>query len=368
MSAESNAAAGPEPTSAQAASTPQIIIQQQVTLLGRFGKLLLIALVLAVITIVSLMSRYQQYFSPANGPQERYHSLNREAKKKIAIITVAGTIISPEGFVKQQIDRARKDDDVVAIVLRINSPGGTVTASDYLYHHLNELVREKREEGDFPLVVSMGSLCASGGYYIAMAVGDQPDSIFAEPTTWTGSIGVVIPHYDLSGLLTELEIKDDSIASHRMKLMGSPTRQLSDEERQEERAVLQALVDESFQDFKDIVRRGRPKLGADAVALDSVATGQIFTAKQARAAGLVDRIGFIESAIERAAELAGYSTDDVRCVKYRRPPSALDVLFGSQASSLDRGERSLASLLDLTTPRAYYLFTLLPSLLSNSQP
>ena len=369
MSPETNDAAGSEHSATTPAAIPQIVIQQQKTLFGRFGKLLLIALMLALITIVGLVSRYQQYFSPANGPQERYHSLSRDARKKIAVITVSGTLITPEGFVKRQIDRVREDDDVVAAVLRINSPGGTVTASDYLYHHINELVREKTEQLDeFPLVVSMGSLCASGGYYIAMAVGDQPDAIFAEPTTWTGSIGVVIPHFDLSGLLSQLNVKDDSIASHPMKLMGSPTRQLSQDERGEERAVLQALVDESFADFKDIVRRGRPQLRDDEEALARVTTGQIFTAKQALTAGLVDRIGFVESAIERAVELSGYSTDDLRVVKYTKPPGALDVLLGSQSSLADRQSFSLSRLLDLATPRAYYLYTLLPALLSNSQP
>ena len=162
-----------------------------------------------------------------------------------------------------------------------------------MYHHTRELC----EDRGLPLVVSMGSICASGGYYIAMAVGDEEDAIFAEPTTWTGSIGVVIPHYDFSGMLKDYKIKDDSIASHRYKLMGSPTRALDAEGRAEERKLFQNLVDLSFEGFKDIVRSGRPKFRADDAALDAVATGQIFTAKQAREKGLVDKIGFIEDAI-----------------------------------------------------------------------
>ncbi|MEM8946791.1 MAG: S49 family peptidase, partial [Planctomycetota bacterium] len=224
---------------------PQIIVQQQASALGRYGKIVLIMLGFAVMTIIGLTSRYESYFSPPNGPQEKYHSLSKTAKEKIAIIDVSGTIMGGEGFVKQQIDRIRKDDDVVAAVLRIDSPGGTVTGSDYLYHHLREL----RQDKDLPMVVSMGSICASGGYYLAMAVGDEEDAIYAEPTTWTGSIGVVIPHYDFSGLLETYDIKDDSIASHKYKLMGSPTRRLGDEDRAEERALLQELVDLSFEGF-----------------------------------------------------------------------------------------------------------------------
>jgi protease-4 len=252
----------------------------------------------------------------------------------------------------------------VAVVLRIDSPGGTVTASDYLYHHLKKL----RDDRDLPMVVSMGSLCASGGYYMAMAVGDQPDSIYAENTTWTGSIGVVIPHYDLSGLLASWDVKDDSIASHPYKLMGSPTRGLSDEERAKERELLQSLVNLSFERFKEVVRAGRPAFREDESALDEVATGQIFTADQAVAHGLVDRIGFIEDAVARAVELAGEHVDNVRCVKYVQPPGALDAILGTSAKALVESGRSLdvAKLLDLTAPRAYYLSSWLPSVIRNS--
>ena len=112
--------------------------------------------------------RYKDYFSPPGGPQEKYHSLSETADKKIAIIKVEGADPRPRRL-RQAADRPRqKDDDVVAVVLRIDSPGGTVTASDYLYHHLRELA----EERELPIVVSMGGMCASGGYYLAMAAGD----------------------------------------------------------------------------------------------------------------------------------------------------------------------------------------------------
>jgi len=211
------------------------------------------------------------------------------------------------------------------------------------------------------LVVSMGSVCASGGYYIAMAVNDEQDAIFAEPTTWTGSIGVIIPHFDLSGLLGEWNIKDDSIASGPLKQMGSMTRPMTDEDRK----LLQALVDQSFARFKEIVISGRPKFKNDPQALAAVTTGQIFTAEQALAHGLVDKLGFIEKAIQRAAEMSGNSTDDVRCVKYKAQPSLAEALMGAHAQPI-RGSLDLAGVLDLATPRAYYLWTWLPALISNS--
>jgi len=350
------------------AAPPQVIIQQQApTAFGRYGKLLLVLLGICVMVIIGQNASYKKYFSPADGPQEKYHSLSKEATDKIAIIRVEGTILDPDGFVKKQIDRVREDNDVKAVVLRVDSPGGTVTASDYLYHELKELVKDR----EIPMVVSMGSICASGGYYLAMAGGEQKtqeDVIFAEPATWTGSIGVVIPHYDVSELLTSWKVKDDSVASHKYKLMGSPTRDLSPEERAEERKLLQTLVDQSFARFKAIVEAGRPKLKGNEEELKKATTGQIFTAEQAQELGLIDKIGFMEAAIERAAELAGKETDNVRCVEYDKPPSPLTALLGADSQLLpQRSSLDFAGVLDLTAPRAYYLCTWLPAILSNSR-
>ncbi len=342
----------------------QIIIQQPSSAFGRFGKWLLAALVLAVLFIIGLYSSYDSYFSPSGAPQEKYHSLARHALKKVAIIDISGAIMEGEdSFAKKQIDRVREDSDVVGVVVRINSPGGTVTGSDYIYHHLRALKDEREKKEPFPLVVSMGSICASGGYYMAMAVGDQKNAIFAEPTTWTGSIGVIIPHFDLSGTLNGIGANDDSIASGPLKQMGTPTRPMT----QEERKILQNLVDESFKGFKEIVASGRPKFKQDPAALDAVATGQIFTATQALARGLVDQIGFVEEAITRVTKLAGQSADDVRCVKYEDQPTLIGSLVGAEARARARGSVDLSALIDLTVPRAYYLWSWLPAAMSNSR-
>lgn len=347
------------PTS-PATSTPQIIIQQRSPVFGRFGKWLVAALIVAVMVIIGLYSSYQSYFSPADMPQEKYHSLAKFAEKKIAIIDISGTIMEGEdSFAEKQIDRVREDPDVVAVVLRVNSPGGTVTGSDYIYHHLRELADKKH----LPIVVSMGSVCASGGYYVSMAVGNTPNSIFAEPTTWTGSIGVIIPHFDVSVGLTKLGIAEDSIASGPLKKMGTPTRPMSEAERK----IMQTLVDDTFKDFKTIVMNGRPKFKANPATLDKVATGQIFTAKQAQAAGLVDQIGFIEDAIARATQLAGLNADSVRCVKYEKRPTLFGSLVGAESVVPERSSARLGALLDLASPRAYYLWSWLPIALSNSR-
>lgn len=288
--------------------------------------------------------------------QEKYHSLARHGQNKIAIIHIEGAILEGDGFIKEQIDQVADDDGVKGVVLRIDSPGGTVTGSDYLYHHLTKL----SEEYELPLVVSMGGLAASGGYYVAMAVGDAKDSIFAEPTTWTGSIGVIIPHYNVQGLMTKWEVEEDSIKSHPLKGIGSPTKRLTEEERQ----IMQSLVDDSFTRFKDIVKSGRPRYQEHPEELDAVATGQVFTTSQAIANGLVDKEGFIEDAIDRAIELASlteeFEKDNVKVIEYEADLSLADVLFFG-AGGRARQKSDLAAVLDLLTPRAYYMMSWLPA-------
>ena len=202
----------------------------------------------------------------------------------------------------------------------------------------------------------MGGIAASGGYYIAMAAGTGPDVIFAEPTGFTGSIGVVIPHYNFTGMMEKIGAQEDSIASHPLKTMGSMVRPMTEKERK----IFQELVDEGFKRFKDIVKSGRTKFEKDPTALDKLATGQIFTTEQAKQNGLVDKIGFIEDAIHRAIELAGLDSNDVKVIKYKPEPSLASILLGAQA------RRSAAvdfqTLLEMTTPRAYYLSTWLPGL------
>ena len=138
----------------------------------------------------------------------------------------------------------------------------------------------------------------------------------------TGSIGVIVPHYDISGLLERLDIKDDSIVSHPRKRLLSMTKPLTADDRQ----VLQIYMEEAFDRFKQIVKNGRPAFRDNEQALDELATGEIFSATQAQQNGLVDEIGFVEDAIDRAAELAGLDPQAVRVVSYKTPLSLLDVL------------------------------------------
>jgi protease IV len=284
--------------------------------------------------------------------QEKLVSGEWTAPSKVAIISVEGMILeSDDGFVKRQIDQAKKDKSVKAVVLRVDSPGGSVSGSEYIYHHLLEL---KKERDDLPMVVSMGGVAASGGYYVSMATGQKPDVIYAEPTTWTGSIGVIIPHYNFAGFMKKHEILDDSIMSDPLKATGSLTRPMTDKQRE----ILQGLVDDSFNHFKDIVKSGRSKFEKDPNALDKLATGQVHTADQALKNGLIDHIGFIEAAVDRAIELAGLDKEEVKVVKYKQELGLASVLWGAQ--SRQKPTLDLQTLLEMTTPRAYYLCTWLP--------
>ena len=291
--------------------------------------------------------------------QERHFALNRHGSQKVAVVSIEGTILSGEGFFKHQIDRARRDiadGNLRAIVLRVNSPGGTISGSDYMLHHLRKLVREKR----IPIVVSMGAVAASGGYYASMCVGDTPNTIYAEPSTWTGSIGVLIPHYNVAELIERWGIQDDSVASNPLKTIGSIARKMTPKERQ----ILQSLVDDGFRQFKNAVKDGRPKFRKDTAALDRVATGQIFTADQALENGLIDRIGFIEDAIDRVIELAGLNKADVEVVRYKAEPKFAELIFGQ---STGRASWDLAALLESTSPRGFYLCTWLPAVVVSGQ-
>jgi len=155
--------------------------------------------------------------------------------------------------------------------------------------------------------------------------------------------------------MERFDVKDDSIASHPRKQMLAMTRPVPDEHR----ALIQEYIDESFGRFKDIVKRGRPKFREDEAALDELATGEIFSATKAKENGLVDEIGFIEEAIDRVIELAGLDKDDTHVVRYLAPASLFEIPGLAGASSRDS---QLSTLVELSTPKAYYLATSLPPL------
>ena len=328
---------------------------------GFWGRLFLTFLVLAMggsfflnLILLSLCASLLGDGTPR--VQEKFVSHDKNAEDKVVILPIEGVILENEdGFVKRAIDTAMKDEHVKAVVLRVDSPGGSVSGSDYLYHHLCRL---RENEKKIPIVVSMGSIAASGGYYVSMAVGHEPNTIFAEPTCFTGSIGVIIPHYNVAGFMEEHGLVDDSIASHKLKKMGSLTKAMTPEEKK----IFQSLVNDSFEQFKEVVRSGRSEFEKDPKKLDALATGQIYTADQARRArkASVDKIGFLEDAVERAIELARLDSTKVKVVRYKPEAGLGSIFLGGQSSKSESAE--LKALLEMTTPKAYYLASWLPGL------
>ncbi|MCL6518556.1 MAG: signal peptide peptidase SppA [Armatimonadetes bacterium] len=221
---------------------------------------------------------------------------------KVGLVRIEGVIFSGSGQgglfgdqgaaserVIRALERARKDNSIKSLVIRINSPGGSAAASQEIY---NEILRVRRSGKK--VTVSMGDVAASGGYYVSAAA----DRIYANPATITGSIGVVMEIADLHVLLNRLGIELGSIKSGKHKDMGSISRPLTPEERK----ILQGLINDVFEQFVRDVHKGR-KLPLEKVR--ELADGRIFTGSQAKALKLVDELGGLEDALKAAARDAG---------------------------------------------------------------
>ena len=242
--------------------------------------------------------------------------------------------------VREELKKAAEDKDVRALVVRLNTPGGTVTASDIIYRELM-LFRERTK---VPVVAVMMDVAASGGYYIALAA----DTIVAHPTTVTGSIGTIMVTANVEGLMQKLGVAANTIKSAEHKDMGSPFRTLTAEERR----IFQSVIDELQRQFvgKVVERRGIP---ADAAR--GLADGRIYTAQQALAHRLVDAIGYVPDAIEAARRAAG--TSEAKVVVYRRPRQYRATYYAearSEASALE-GVAQLAAVAG-AGPKFLYLW------------
>lgn len=246
------------------------------------------------------------------------HTLQGTGREKILLIDIAGVISgeSRESFpglsqqpdhvalLKEVLKKADGDSSVKAIVVRINSPGGAVTASDIMYRELLEFKKRR----SVPVVACCMDIAASGGYYIAMAA----DSVYAHPTTVTGSIGVIALKFNLSGLMEKIGVVDETITSADLKDIMSPFRGMT----AQERAIMQSILDELHARFTDVVHSGRQLLTLQQII--GLADGRVFTATQAHEAGLVDAIGYLDDAVHEAENRAGLKPG-ARVVMYHRP-------------------------------------------------
>ncbi|HET6465149.1 MAG TPA: signal peptide peptidase SppA [Nitrospiria bacterium] len=246
---------------------------------------------------------------------------------------------------KEELKKAAHDPAVKAVVLRINSPGGTVTASDILHHELEVFKKQTGKK----VIVSIMDLGASGGYYVAVAA----DKIVAHPTTVTGSIGVIMLSVNVQGLLEKIGVTGTAIKSGDKKDMGSPLRPMTEEERQ----LFQGIINQMYDRFVSVVAAGRKNMTVDQVR--KAADGRVYTAQQALDLGLVDGIGYLDDAIQSAKTEAGLSK--ARVVIYLRPGSYKDNIYSQMpsgaAQTVNLVNLDLRSFVQSGTPRFMYLWS-----------
>jgi len=228
---------------------------------------------------------------------------------KVGVLEIKGVIANVQPTI-EELAKFRKDGSVKAVVVRIESPGGGVSPSQELYQEIRRTVREK------PVVVSMGSVAASGGYYIACAA----QKIYANPGTITGSIGVILQFTNFEELLKKIGFRMEVVKSGPYKDVGTPGREMTPEEK----AYLQDMVDNVHQQFVRDVARGR-RMKVEEVR--EVADGRIFTGEQAMELGLVDELGNLKDAINAAAKMAAIEGEPKIVYPEKEKKSVFDYLF-----------------------------------------
>ena len=292
---------------------------------------------------------------PGQGPLQE-DAVSGTGRAKVLVIDLAGLISSHDGDgflpepspvarIKEELTKAAEDNKVQAVVLRINSPGGTVTASDIIYHE----IRAFKEKRKIPVIASIMDVGASGGYYVAAAA----DKIVAHPSSVTGSLGVIMLTVNARGLLDKIGVEANAVTSGPKKDMGSPFRAMTEEER----TIFQAVINAFYDQFLAVVKNGRRNLTPDQVR--KLADGRIYTGEQARDLGLVDSVGYLDDAIGLAKQKAGLTEATV--VVYRRPGAYRNNIYSrllggggnpfAGISNLD-----LATLVRGGTPQFLYLW------------
>jgi protease-4 len=276
------------------------------------------------------------------------------AREKILIVDVDGTISSAletglfareksvVARVFERLERAAADPQVKAVILRLDTPGGEVTASDIIYH---EVLRFKERTGR-PVIGLMMSVAASGGYYIASAC----DAILAHPSTITGSIGVISVFPSVESLMSKVGVKVNVIKSGPAKDSGSPFRDMTEDDKK----LFQTIIDEYYEGFLAVVAAGRKGKIAEA-DLRKIADGRVYTAPQALKLGLIDAIGYFDDAFAKARGLAALKSAKV--VSYTYYPKTKTNIYASQLGSFSPLDaKVLESMLALLKTGFYYLW------------
>jgi protease-4 len=316
---------------------------------------LTIAVTLACIMAVGCVAPNVKLFTDATDPLKEF-VLEGEAKEKILIIPIKGVISdsSKKGMLQNepgmvqdvvsQLAIAEKDPEIKAVILTIDSPGGSVTASDILYH---ELMRYKEKSGAKVMAVLM-NVAASGGYYVALPA----DYIMAHPTSVTGSIGVIFLRPKVYGLMEKIGVDVAVNTSGQNKDMGSPFREATDEETD----IFQSLTDSLGTRFSDLVLKHRQ---IDSDKFSEITSARIFLAQEAKDLGLVDEVGYVSDALVKTKSLAGLPQNS-KVVVYRRNEYPNDNFYNTQSqfsgSSMPLVSLGLPDLEIFSQPGFYYLW------------
>ena len=289
----------------------------------------------------SIKNKYVKNFSDfSNYTEEVIQGTN--PKEKIKVVDVDGVIQSNDAndFVVDELKKAKEDPQIKGVILNVNSPGGSVYASERIANEIKAL-----KEAQKPVYTVMREMAASGGYYISAPT----DRIYASNETWTGSIGVIIQSYSLQGLFEKYGIKEQNITTGKMKDAGSQGRDMSKEEKE----YFQGLVDSSFDRFVKIVSEGR---GISEREVRKLADGRVYDGSQALENGLVDKIGDLDSAIgDMASE---NNLEDPMVIRNENVMGSFSSIF-SKVTDLKKSESDLAILDKLMKnegPRPMYLY------------
>ena len=312
----------------------------------------LFALVLSALAGCSLLT---VDFQPKIRPLEE-ETVEGKGTSKILMLDLSGVLteelpsfslttppprVSLLARVREELAKAEKDEQVRALIVRINSPGGTITASDVLYHEILAFKQRKK----VPVIAAIMDVGASGGYYAALAA----DTIVVNPTTITGSIGVVMVTINAQGLMQKIGVAPLAIKSGPMKDAGSPFRSLTGPEL----AVFQGIIDDMYGRFVGLIVQSR-RLPEDRVR--ALADGRVYTADQALKLGLVDRIAYLEDVVTMAREAA--KVDQAKVIMYHRPKEYRANIYSS-APATATAESTLAQFaaaLGGAGPRFLYLW------------
>ena len=271
-------------------------------------------------------------FNPAHARmKENFVAGNYSAPNKILVVDIKGVIADAEpespwsasmanaSYITAQLAKAAEDSSIKAVILRLDTPGGEVTAADMIHH----AVKDYEKKTGNPVIASMGSVAASGGVYVAVAA----DYIIANRLTTTGSIGVIAQTYNYSELMKKIGLKAETYTSGPMKDILNGARPRNPEEVK----IIKRFIDEVYDDFVKVVAEGRQGISEDDIRNTVLGDGRFFSGRQALKYHLIDQLGYFDDAVAKAASMAGLAKDDYKVVAYKQTFGLMDVLIGASS-------------------------------------